>query len=232
MHPQDKSGGEIRTPSSPEKVPLILPDDQREALREDCLSALHGVLDDLATPDRLRDPAFTAREGEVFRRLLEALDSEEIQIPDREMRERIGRLSDSFDEIENAEEVIAGHEARHALLRVLDGSVGVDEEKDGEDADDGDDESPRSPGPGWLPGDEADCQREVLDLLLKEAPDRLVFEDLVVALAGHPASWEERDTLELATRSLALSGLIRVEGEEFAPTRAARQMAGLGFSIG
>lgn len=209
----------------PRSVPLILPDDQRKALREDCHSTLQGVLDDLATPDRLRDPAFTASEGQVFRRLLEALDSGEIRIPDREMRERVGHLSDSFDEIENAEEVIAGHEARHALLRILDGSVG--EQKDG-----GEDEAPRSPGPGWLPGDEADCRREVLALLLAEAPDCLAFEELVVALAGHPPTWEERDTLEIATRSLVWEGLIRRQGEAFAPTRAARQMAALGFCIG
>lgn len=213
----------------PRTVPLTLPDDQRGAIREDCLSALHGVLDDLATPDRLRDPAFTAREGEVFRRLLEALDSEEIQIPDEEMRARVRRLSDSYDDMENAAEVISTHEAHHALLRVLDGSV----EEEGEDGrEDEKDDAPSSPGPGWLPGNEADCQREVLDLLLKEAPDRLVFDDLVVALASHPASWEEKDTLEVATRSLVRSGLIRVEGDLFAPTRAARRMAGLGFSIG
>lgn len=33
-------------------------------------------------------------------------------------------------------------------------------------------------------------------MLLAKALDRRVFENLVMALAGHPASWEERDTLE------------------------------------
>ncbi|MBS1889326.1 MAG: hypothetical protein JSU06_19275 [Actinobacteria bacterium] len=241
MHPQDKSGGEIGTPSSPEFVPLILPDAQRETLREMCLDSLHGILDDLATPDRLRDPSFTSREGEVFRRLLEALDSEEIQLPDREMRERIGRLSESYDEMEEAAEVIATHEAHHALLRVLDGdevtedaAAGQEESADEEDpADEDPDDGSLRQGPGWDTDDAYDSsRREVLDLLLAEAPDWLTSADLEVALAGHPATWGEKDTLEIATRSLVREGLAHRQGDLFAPTRAARQMAALGFSVG
>jgi DNA-binding XRE family transcriptional regulator len=146
-------------------VPLLLADDQRKALREDCLNVLHGVLGDLAKPERLRDPAFTAAEGEIFRRLMEALDYEEITVPDEEMRARIARLSESYDKMESAEEVIATHAAHHALLRVLDGTEEVEE-------------ALRSPGPGWIAGDDADCRREVLSLLLDEAPALVDFDDV------------------------------------------------------
>ncbi len=219
MHPQDKSGGEIRPASSPEVVPLILADAQRAALREDCLSALWGILDDLAKPDRLRDPAVTAAEGEVFRRLLEALDDEQITVPDQEMRARIARLSESFDAMENAEKVIATHEAHLALLRVLDGS----EEEE---------EALPSPGPGWLPGDDADCRREILALLLEEAPACLDFDEVAVALAGDSEDRSERNTLRDAIQALVAAGLARRQGGALAPTRPARQMAELGFAIG
>jgi hypothetical protein len=66
--------------SSPRLVPLLLADSHKEALREECLSAIHGVLGDLATSG-LRDSAVTASAGEVYRRLLEGLDAEEIQVP-------------------------------------------------------------------------------------------------------------------------------------------------------
>jgi hypothetical protein len=225
MHPQDRSGGETGAPSSPESVPLLMADAHRAALRNDCLNALHGILDDLGKPDRLHDPGVTAREGEVFRRLLEALDSEEIHIPDEEMRARIERLSDSYDDLENAEEVIATHGAHRALLRVLEGSAEEDEE-------DNEDESAGPPEPGRLPGDDADRRRKVLSLLLAEAPHPLVFDDVAVALAGDPRSVSETDDLRDALQILVQTGLARRQGGALAPTRPARQMAELGFSIG
>src|ERR1700743_3053115 len=155
MHPQHKSGGEVRTPSSPEVVPLRMADDQRETLRETCLSALHGILDDLTRPALLADPAGTAREGEIFRRLLEALDTEEIRVPDEELRARISRLSERYAETEEAEEINTTLDAHRVVQEVLDGSVGAEE-----------DGSLRPPGPGWFPGDNTSCRREVLDLLL------------------------------------------------------------------
>jgi hypothetical protein len=218
MHAQDKCEGDARPDSPGKVVPLILDDAHREALRENCLSALHGVLGDLKNPDRLSDPVATAREGEVFRRLVEALFDEQITVPDEEMREQMQRLSENYDQAENADEILAAHDAHQELLAVLDGS---------EDA-----EAGGSPGPGWIPGDDADCRREVLDLLLHEAPDYMDFDEVAIALAGDSENRAERNTLREAVQALVAAGLARRQGRALAPTRSARQMAELGFSIG
>ncbi|MBS1892149.1 MAG: hypothetical protein JST59_12705 [Actinobacteria bacterium] len=221
MHPKDRSGGEVRTPSSQKVVPLHLPDDQRETLRETCLSALHGILGDLTRPALLGDPAATAREGEMFRRLLEALDAEEIRVPDEELRERLALLSERYAAAENAEEINRTLAAHRSVLEVLDGSVGKEE-----------DETLRPPGPGWLPGDDASCRREVLDLLLAEAPNCLTFPEVAAALAGDTEDAREASTLKDAIRILVRWGLARHQGGALAPTRPARLVVGLGFRIG
>lgn len=219
MHPNDRSGGENRTSSSPRIVPLILSDARRDALRKDCLSALRGVLDDLRTPERLPDPGAAACEGEVFRRLLEALDREEIAVPDEEMRTLFERLPESQDREEKVEEIVNARDAISLLLGILDGS-----RLEGEGA--------REPGPRWVHGDDADRRREVLDLLLSESPHCLEFDDLAVALAGDPESVAERNALKDAVTILRGAGLVAGRRGMLAPTRAARQMAELGFAAG
>jgi hypothetical protein len=212
--------------SSPQVVPLLLDDSHKEALRSECLSALHGVLNDLAKPDRLRDPAATAASGEVYRRLLEALDAGEIQVPDEEMRTLLGLEFDLYTKAEKVDEVMSRRGAHLALLEVLDGVAA--ERQDDDEAD----RSMRSPGPRWLPGDVEDCRREVLDLLLSEAPDCLTFSDIAVALAGDPENVRETDALRDAITVLVGAGLARRQGGVLAPTRPARRMAELGFAIG
>ena len=206
-----------RAPSSLRTVPLILSEEHREALRQKCLDVLQGILADLARPTLLDDPVATAVEGEVFRRLLEALDSEEIQVPDEEMRECISGLSSSYYKMENAEEIITTHDANELLLGILDGS-----REEGEGV--------ASPKPGWL--DDEDCRRTVLTLLLSESPNRLEFDDVAVALAGDPEDRAERNALKDAIAILHGAGLVSRRGGTLAPTRPARQMAELGFSIG
>jgi hypothetical protein len=205
----------------------VLADVHRKALREECFSALHGVLDDLATPARLREPAVTASAGEVYRRLLEALDAEEIQVPDEEMRTLLVREFDLCRKAEEVDEVVSRHGAHLALLGVLEGATGEGEEEGKEQ-----DEAERTPGPGWLLGDEDDCQREVLDLLLSEAPNPLAFSDVAVVLTGDPENVQETNALRDAITVLVGAGLARRQGGVLAPTRPARQMAELGFSIG
>jgi hypothetical protein len=219
MHPQDKSGGDFRAPSSQKFVPFILSDEHREALRDDCMNGLQAILADLKTPTRLRDPIANAVEAEVFRRLLEALDTEQIQVPDEEMRERMGRLAASYDEMENVEEVMTFHDAHELLLGILDGS-----REEGEGV--------KAPGPRWIADDDKDCRRELLDLLLSEAPHCLEFDDLAVALAGDPESLAERNALKDAVTILRGAGLVTRRRGALAPTRPARQMAELGFAVG
>jgi hypothetical protein len=226
MHSQDKSGGNSRRPSSSPRVArFILPDAQKEILRQEFHSGLHGILSDLRIPHALRDPVDNAREGEVFRRLLAALDGEEIVVPDEEAKERIDRLAASYDEMEAHEEVATTHDAHEALIRFLggEGCGAPEDEKD---------EPSGNPGPGWDTDDPDDCGREVLDLLLREAPDCLSFGDVAVALAGDPDDWHERDALRSAIAVLVAAGLVRRQGGALAPSRTARQMADLGFCIG
>ena len=217
MHPNDRSGGEVRTPSSPKIVPLILSEEHREAIREDCMSGLQSVLDDLRTPDRLPDPGAAAREGEVFRRVLEALDREEVAVPDEEMRARFERLAESYDTNENVENIVNARDALRLLLGILDGS-----REEGEGV--------GSSEPGWL--DDEDCRRTVLTLLLSESPNRLEFDDVAVALAGDSENLTERNALKDAITILHGAGLVSRRCGALAPTRPARQMAELGFAVG
>lgn len=226
MHPKDKSGDDPGTPSpKPRVVPFVMPDAQRKALRSYLNSALHGILGDLRTPLALRDPSDTAREGEVARRMLEALDEEEITVPDDEARERIERIARGFDEAEEYDVVSTLHDAHAALVRILGGEEEAPAPDDDEDMPSG------NPGPAWLVDDPDDCPREVLDLLLREAPDCLAFSEVASVLAGDPDDWGEKDALRNAITTLIAGGLVLRHGGVLAPSRPARQMAGLGFHI-
>jgi hypothetical protein len=218
MHPQDRSGGNSPNPSETDVVPLILSEEHQQVIRDDCLAGLYRVLGDLTKPDLLPDPVASAREGEGFRRLLEALDEEEVSVPDGELEAHFQRLSESFDLSEDEPEIRTAHDARIMLLRVLEGS--------GEDQ-----EGVPSPGPKWLAGDQKDCRREVLDLLLSEAPNSVDFDEIALALAGDSENLGERDALRAAVTILVTAGLARREQGAFVPTRAAREMVKLGFEL-
>ena len=142
------------------------------------------------------DPLATASAGEVYRRLLEDLDAEEIQAPDEEMRKLLGREFNRYRKDVEADEVIAegGGRSPSRLLSVLNSAV--EEERD-----DDPDEELRSPGPAWRTGVEDDCERELLTLLLSEAPDRLSSSDIATALAGDPQDAQEPTLCEMRSRS-------------------------------
>jgi hypothetical protein len=65
---------------------------------------------------------------------------------------------------------------------------------------------------------------------LQGAPGCLDFDD--VALAGDSENQDERNTLRDAVQALVAAGLARRNAGALAPTRSARRMAELGFSIG
>lgn len=117
MHPQDNSG---RSESSTRLVPLELPTQQVAILRDDLLSWLFGIGQDLKIRDRLRDPAATVREGHAFRRLLSGLDADEIELPDEEAHRSLEQAARGFDQASGYGEISATHDAHRALLDVLD----------------------------------------------------------------------------------------------------------------
>lgn len=140
-------------------------------------------------------------------------------MPDEEMRARIESLSESYVRNENVVEIMTTHDAHSLLLGVLDGF-----REEGEGV--------KSPGPRWVDGDDEDCRREVLSLLLSESPHCLEFDDLAVALAGDPENLAEKNALKDAVTVLRGAGLVCGRRGVLAPTRPARQMAELGFAIG
>jgi hypothetical protein len=100
-------------------VPFDLPDTQVAILRDDLLSWLHGIDQDLRIPDRLRDPAATVREGEAFRRLLSALSAGEVDLPDEQAHQALGRAARAYDRASGYSETVVVHDAHQALLGVL-----------------------------------------------------------------------------------------------------------------
>jgi hypothetical protein len=105
--------------AGPRVVPVALPPAQTESLRRELLGWLAGIQLDLAHPEPLDDPQATVREGDAFRRLLTALDRSEIELPDEDAREALGRAAEGYDEAAGYERVCAVHDAHHALLALL-----------------------------------------------------------------------------------------------------------------
>jgi hypothetical protein len=107
--------------AGPRVVPIHLPDAQAGILRSDMLDWLAGIEHDLARfGSRLRDPQATVREAEAFRRLLVALDAHEIELPDEDARLALGGAADGYDDASGYTEILAVHDAHHALLAILD----------------------------------------------------------------------------------------------------------------
>jgi hypothetical protein len=108
--------------AGPRVVPVDLPDTQTEILRDDMLGWLAGIEHDLASfHGRLRDPQATVREAEGIRRLLAALDAHEIELPDEDARAALNGAADGYDYTSGYTEILAVHDAHHALLAILNG---------------------------------------------------------------------------------------------------------------
>ena len=84
---------------------------------------LHGVREDLKAPERLQQPDKAHREAEAFERLLVALATRQIVLPDEAAREAVAVATADDDAASNYQEVAANHDALHALLGVLGGSA-------------------------------------------------------------------------------------------------------------
>jgi hypothetical protein len=104
-------------------VPLDLAAKHVPILRS-CLSDwLHGVREDLKAPEQLQHPDKARQEAQAFERLLVALATRQIVLPDETARAAVEAAAGDHDEESNYQEVAANHDALHALLGVLGGSA-------------------------------------------------------------------------------------------------------------
>jgi hypothetical protein len=104
-------------------MPLDLAAKHIPILRSCLNDWLHGVREDLKAPDRLQQPDKAQQEAEAFERLLVALATGQIVLPDEAARAAVEAAAADHDEESNYREVAANHDALHALLGVLGGSA-------------------------------------------------------------------------------------------------------------
>lgn len=100
-------------------VPLDLPAKHIPILRSCLNDWLHGVREDLKAPERLQHPDKAQQEAQAFERLLVALATRQIVLPDEAARAAVEAATKDHDEESNYQEVAANHDALHALLGVL-----------------------------------------------------------------------------------------------------------------
>jgi hypothetical protein len=102
-------------------LPLDLPAKHIPVLRACLTGWLEGAREDLKVPERLQNPDKAQREAEALERLLVALATRQIVLPDEAAREAVAVATADDDEANNYKEVAANHDALHALLGVLEG---------------------------------------------------------------------------------------------------------------
>jgi hypothetical protein len=102
-------------------LPLDLPAKHIPVLRACLTGWLEGAREDLEVPERLQHPEKAHREAEAFERLLVALATRQIVLPDEVARDAVAVATADDDEANNYKEVAANHDALHALLGVLEG---------------------------------------------------------------------------------------------------------------
>jgi hypothetical protein len=100
---------------------LNLPAKHVPILRSCLNDWLHGVREDLKASERLQHPDRAQQEAQAFERLLVALTTRQIVLPDEDARAAVEAATADHDEEGNYREVAANHDALHALLDVLGG---------------------------------------------------------------------------------------------------------------
>lgn len=103
-------------------VPLDLAAKHVPILRSHLNDWLHGAREDLKAPERLQHPDRARQEAQAFERLLVALTTRQIVLPDEVARAAVEAATADHDEESNYREVAANHDALHALLDALGGS--------------------------------------------------------------------------------------------------------------
>jgi hypothetical protein len=102
-------------------MPVDLPPSHVSILLSGIDACLEGVLGDLESPERLRDPARSRREAIAYERLLAGLERGVVVVPDENARKAIEEMAVASDDTDNYVEVIANHDALHGLLAALEG---------------------------------------------------------------------------------------------------------------
>ncbi len=100
-------------------VPLELPDAQAAILRPDIGDWIEALEADLETPERLEDPDRTRADLAAYRRLLGGVKEGGIWLPDERAARLLGEAADAHDRETGYAEVVATHDAMHALLAAL-----------------------------------------------------------------------------------------------------------------
>lgn len=100
-------------------VPLDLPDAQRRILRRDLGAWIESLEADLREPDRLEDPERTRADLAAYCRLLDGVKEGGIWLPDERAASLLGEAADAHDQETGYAEVVATHDAMHALLAAL-----------------------------------------------------------------------------------------------------------------
>lgn len=193
-------------------VPLALTPAQVTIMRDNLSDWLEGVREDLKTPDKLVDPECTRAEAAAYERLRTGLAEGRIAVPDETARDFLRAAAEGHDKENGYAEVVAHHDAMHALLAVLEGPPG---RFDGPPAC-----VPVSP-------EEREVQSQVLDLILSEHPEPLTIPALGAWLMKHTRDFEAGYSLAHALRELVRAGVLQSDGLHVLPTRAALHLVQL-----
>lgn len=189
-----------------DSVALDLTAAQVTLMRENLSDWLEGVREDLKDPDKLADPARTRAEAEAWERLLAGVGEGMIATPDETARVILREAAEDHDKETGYAEVVAHHDAMHALLAALEGPPGR-----------------FVVPPAFMPAspDERKAQQQVLDLVLSEHPAPLTFPALGARLMEDRGDSAAGYSFAHAARDLVGAGLLQSDGLHVLPTRVA-----------
>lgn len=102
-------------------VSLDLPPQHLPILRDRLTTWLDGVWEDLEAPDEMQRPDQAWQEARAFERLLTAISTGKICLPDDAARSAIEASAAAHDKESGYAEAVAIHDALNALLDLLGG---------------------------------------------------------------------------------------------------------------
>lgn len=196
-------------------VRLDMSIEHRMILRNRIETWRDAELEDLKTPAGMRSPEKARLRVAAYRRMIEALRTGNVTLPDEEARVRLTGAARGFDDAEEWEETKVDHDSLWSLLTAIGGPVDEDDQPNSADH--------------FSSAAEVDLAMEsvVLQRVLDVHPAHLSEGELVVELFGEGADFGSRDAVKRAARDLAAIGLLHMREELITPTRAALRSAEL-----